>query len=66
MKPFLIFLRKKSDKREKVKLSFAENRKSIALSILEIFEFELCVNRCVYVCSQGPFVKKRAPVNIFC
>ena len=45
MKPFLIFLRKKSDRREKVKLSFGENRRSIASSILEIFEFELCENR---------------------
>ena len=45
IKPFFIFSRKKSCKGEEVKLSFGENRKSIALSILEIFEFELCENR---------------------
>ena len=50
MRSFLIFLLKKSDRREKVKLSFGGNRKSIALSVLEIFEFELCENRYVCVC----------------
>ena len=38
-----------------VKLSPGENRKSIALSILEVFEFKLCENMyvCVYVCVCG-------------
>ena len=50
MRSFWIFLRKKSDRREKVMLSFGGNRKSIALSVLGIFAFKLCENRYVCVC----------------
>ena len=50
MRSFWIFLRGKNDRREKVKLSFGGNRKSIALSVLEIFEFKLSENRHVCVC----------------
>ena len=50
MKPFWKFLQKESYRGEKVKLSIGENRKAIALSILEIFEFKLCEQRYVCVC----------------
>jgi hypothetical protein len=43
-------LSKKSDRREKVKLSFGENRKSIALTVLEIFEFKEAVFYVLRVC----------------
>ena len=40
---------------KKIKLSFGGNRKSIALSVLEIFEFKLCENTYVRVrvCALG-------------
>ena len=46
--PLKQFCGENCNSREKVKLSFGENRNFVALRLLDIFEFKVCKTR--YVC----------------